>query len=92
MGQHLPGSTEDKQQPVNAKEHRFDPCSGKIPQVMEQLSPCVTTAEPRAWGLQLQSQCFRAWGLQLLSQCTYCSCSAIREATTVRSPHTTTTE
>ena len=46
MGQHLPGSTEDKKQPVNAKEHRFDPCSGKIPQVMEQLSPCVTTAEP----------------------------------------------
>jgi len=23
MGQHLPGSTEDKKQPVNAKEHNF---------------------------------------------------------------------
>ena len=152
MGQRLPGGTEDKKRPVNDKEHRFDSCSGKIPHVTEQLSPCVTTIEPRAWDLQLPSQCcracdlqwlsqrfrawnpqplsqcftawnlqllsqcftawnlqrlsqrfrawdlqlpsqcFRAWDLQLLSQCTYCSCSPIREATTVRSPHTTTRE
>ena len=46
MGQHLPGGTEDKKRPVNAKEHRFDLCSGKIPCVTEQLSPCVTSIEP----------------------------------------------
>ena len=74
MGQHFPGGTKDKKRPVNAKEHRFDPCSGTIPQVMGQLSPCVTTAEPRAWGLQLPSQRFGACGLQLPSQRTHCSC------------------
>ena len=29
--------------------HRFDPWSGKVPHVAEQLGPCATTTEPALW-------------------------------------------
>ena len=40
------GGAVDKNRPANARGHRFDPCSRKIPHCMEQLSPCATTTEP----------------------------------------------
>ena len=33
--------------------HQFDPYSGKIPHASEQLSPCTTAADSRAFELQL---------------------------------------
>ena len=61
------------------KSCRLDPCSGKIPHAMEQLSPCATTTNPvprarvhkpthsRASEPQPLSLCSRAQELQLLS-------------------------
>ena len=42
------------------RRHRFNPWSGKIPPLVEQLSLCATATEPvssRACGLQLWSPC-----------------------------------
>ena len=44
--QGLPGCTVVKNLPANAGENGFYPRSGKIPQAMEQLSPCITITEP----------------------------------------------
>ena len=38
----FPGGSVVKNLPVNAGGHRFHPWSGKIPQDLEQLSPCAT--------------------------------------------------
>ena len=42
----FPGSPVVRNPTCQCREHRFDPWSGKIPRVMEQLSLCATTAEP----------------------------------------------
>ena len=60
----------------------LDPCLGMIPPPMEQLSPpCSTTAEPKLWSPQAATnEALELWGL----------CSAMREATAMRSPLTAT--
>ena len=42
----FPGGSVVKNPPANAGVHGFEPCSGKIPHAMEQLSLCATTTEP----------------------------------------------
>ena len=37
-----------KKSACQCRGHGFDPWSGKIPHVVEQLSPCATTTEARA--------------------------------------------
>ena len=62
----FPGGTVVKNPPANARGHRFDPWSGKIPHTMEQLSPSMpqllsphaaTTEDytPRARALQQEN-------------------------------------
>ena len=70
----FPGGTVGKQSACQFRGHRFNPWSGKIPHPVEQLSPCGTTTEPTPRAHE-----------PLLSLC-----SATREATTMRSPRTTT--
>ena len=40
------GLKKKKNAPANCRRHWFDPCSRKILHAAEQISPCVTTAEP----------------------------------------------
>ena len=42
----FPGGAVVKNPPANAGGHRFEPWSGKIPRVTEQLSLWATTTEP----------------------------------------------
>ena len=42
----FPGGAVVKNPPANAKGHRFEPWSGKIPHAAEQLSPYATATEP----------------------------------------------
>ena len=58
----------------------FEPESRKIPEAVEQPSPCTMTTEPVLWSR----------GLQPLSPCAKTLCSATREAPAMRgSPSTT---
>ena len=54
--------------------HVFEPWSGKISHAAKQLSPCSTTTEPACCNYRSPSA--------------YSPCSAAREATAMRSPHT----
>ena len=69
------------------KGHRFDPWPGKIPHAMEQPTRHGTTKPVRHnyWACALEPMCHNHWSPHAKS-----SCSATREATTMRSPHTTT--
>ena len=42
----FPGGSVVKESTCQCRRHRFDPWSGKIPHVLEQLSLCATTIEP----------------------------------------------
>ena len=45
------GSLSGEESTSHCRRHRFDPCSGKIPHVTEQLSPCTAAVEPVLWNL-----------------------------------------
>ena len=50
-----------KQSTCQCRRHRFDPWPEKIPNAVEQLSPCVITIEPVHWGLEAtttESKCY----------------------------------
>ena len=79
----FPGGSVIENLPANAGDTGLIPCSGKIPHTLEPLSLCATTIEP-----VLQRQ--RAATTEALVP--WSPCSATREATAVRSLHTTTRE
>ena len=81
--QGFPGGPVVKNPPCKARGHRFDPCSGKIPHAMEQLSPWAPTAESALQSPRATSpEPCTPWSL----------CSATREATAMRRPSTATQE
>ena len=85
----LPWWFSGEESDCQCRTDRLDPWSRKIPHALKQLSPCTTI-----------SLCSRAWEPQVLSPCAPTTeglppdnrCSAAREATTMRSPHTSTRE
>ena len=77
----LPQWLRAKESTCQCRRHRFNPCSGKIPHVEEQL--CSRTQEPQLLSPRAVATEIRA------PQSPY---SATREVTTMRNPHTTTRE
>ena len=75
----LPWWSNGYESTCQCRGHGFNPWSGKISNAMGQLSPCTTTAEPAPQSPHI-----------LRAHTSQSPCSAIREATTVRSPHTRT--
>ena len=67
-----------KESACQCRRQRFNPWSGKIPDAAEQLSLCTTTIETVLWSLGATTTEART---------PQSSCSATREATTVRSLH-----
>ena len=49
-GEHgdFPGGPVDKNSPCQCRGHRFDPCFGKIPHTVGQVSPCAASTEVHA--------------------------------------------
>ena len=47
----LPLSSSHQESAYQSRGLGFDPCSGKIPRAMGQLSPCATTPEPSLYSL-----------------------------------------
>ena len=87
-GEDFPGDAVDKDPPPNARDSGFNPRSGKIPQVSEQLSPRAQLASlhSRAHEQQLLSPCTTTSGARVPRACAPQEKPPQWEATTMRNP------